>query len=76
MDRRFEAVVARREWNSEILWPVFEKCVDNPQELRGDEYHIGMSLFEAGLMEIKQTPIWNSNQSHIGNRVVFKSLTL
>lgn len=74
-DNRFFGLLARHELEPEVFLPVFEKCKDWTR-LSGDEYHIAEQLFKIGLMAVQRVPIWNKTQSHIGNEVKFKSMTL
>jgi hypothetical protein len=75
MDNRFYGVIARHELDPDVFIGVFSKCKEHTA-LFGDEYFIGEQLFKIGLMEVTRTPLWNKNQSYIGNKVTFKSLFL
>lgn len=73
MDNRFVKTLERRELDPLFYKEVFETCTIY-KKLRGDDYWIGMSLHDMGLMSIKRVPIHNKNGSFIGTEVYFKSM--
>ena len=73
MDKRFVSTLERRELDPLFYKEVFETCTTY-KKLRDDDYWIGMSLHDMGLMAIKRVPMHNNNGSFIGVEVYFKSM--